>query len=173
MKRLPVHLSTCSLILVSVGCGSTSADSTTTVGATGETQEGSSAVFEVTYVEGEGCTSVGPSQVPTGEHSFVLHDPSGELESTWVIRVDEGKTLQDAIDAAPGPGKWYPKQDWQHYTIDLDSGEETDDGTVFVKGLPTPGTHLVVVSLYEAVETTEDRIFWWCSPSFRVVADSE
>ncbi len=179
MKRLPVSLITCSLIVVSVGCGSTSAESTTTApatttaaGATVETQEGFGAVFEVTYVKGKGCTSVGPSEVPTGEHSFVLHDPTGELEYLWVIRLDEGRTLQDAIDAAPGPGKWYPKLGWQHYTVDLDTGKETDDGTVLVKRLITPGPHLIVVSLYHAVETWEDRIFWWCSRSFRVVESS-
>ena len=129
--------------------------------------EAFSAVFDVTYVEGEGCTSVGPSKVPTGEHSFVLHDPTGELERLWIIRIDPDKTLQDAIDAAPGPGKWYPKTSWAHHTVDLG-----DDGTVFAKLLRTPGTHLVVASLYDAVDTPEDRIFWFCDPSFTVVERS-
>jgi hypothetical protein len=178
------------VVLLLASCGDTADDSadttiaatttttaapttTTTVETTTETMEAFSAVFDVTYVEGEGCTSVGPSKLPTGEHSFVLHDPTGELEYVWIIRLDEGRTLQDAIDAAPGPGKWYPKPSWQHYTMDLDSGKETDDGTVFVKGLTTPGPHLVVVSLYNGVATAEDRIFWWCDPSFTVVESSE
>ncbi len=175
---LPLVGSLALVVLLLASCGDTADDSAgTTIAATmtsapPSTTEPVGELFEVTYVKGEGCTSVGPSKLPTGKHSFVLHDPTGELDNLWIIRLDEGRTLQDAIDAAPGPGKWYPKPSWQHYTVDLGSGKETDDGTVFVKRLTTPGPHLVVVSLYNVVPTT-DRIFWWCSPSFTVVDSSE
>jgi hypothetical protein len=146
---------------------------TTTVETTTETMEASSAVFEVTYVEGEGCTSVGPSKVPIGKHSFVLHDPSGELEALYVIRLDPDKTLQDIIDDQPAPGKWHPKPGWAHYTIDLGSGTETDDGTEFTILLRMSGPHVVLASLYYAVDTHEDRVHWYCDPSFTVVESSE
>lgn len=145
---------------------------TTAASTTTEAEEELVAVFDVTYVEGEGCTSVGPLEVPAGDHSFLLRDPTGQLENLWVLRLDEGRTLQDVIDAAPGPGKWYPKPDWMHYTVDLQS-EETDDGTVFIKRLEAPGPHAMVAGLYYGVETPEDRIWWWCDPSFRVVENTE
>jgi len=151
----------------------TEATTTTAVDTPTETMEAFSAVFDVTYVEGEGCTLVGPSKVPTGEHSFVLHDPSGELEPIFIMRLDPGKTLQDNIDLQPAPGKWHEKPEWAHYTVDLGSGKETDDGTVYAKLLKTPGPHIVVASLYYAVETPGDEIWWYCDPSFTVVESSE
>ena len=71
----------------------------------------------------------------------------------------------------PLPGKWNPKPEWQHYTVDLGS-EETDDGTVFTKLLKTPGKHAVLASRYYGVPPDE-RIHWFCSPSFTVVESSE
>jgi hypothetical protein len=151
----------------------TTAAPTTTTTAAPTTTEYVHAEFDVTYVEGEGCTWVGPSEVATGEHSFVLRDPTGELETVYVIRLDPDKTLQDAIDAQPAPGKWYPKPEWQHYTIDLGSGNPTDDGEAFAKLLKTPGEDIILASLYYGVETPEDRIHWNCTPTFMVTQASE
>jgi hypothetical protein len=107
----------------------------------------------------------------TGEHSFVLHDPTGELEAIYIIRFDADRTLQDGIDDQPAPGKWAPKPEWLHYTTDLRSGEETDNGTVFAKLLLTPGKHAILASLYNV--PPEERIHWYCSPLFTVVESSE
>jgi hypothetical protein len=150
----------------------TSTTQPTTTTAAGAATEAVGAVFEVTYVEGEGCTWVGPSKVPIGKHSFVLHDPTGELEAIYVTRLDADRTLQDLIDAAPAPGKWFPKPVWVHYTVDLDSGKETDDGTVFAKLLRMPGEHTILASLYDGAPPDE-RIHWNCIPSFTVVESSE
>jgi hypothetical protein len=150
----------------------TTSTAETTTSAPPSTTEPVGELFEVTYVEGEGCTSVGPSVVSTGIHSFVLHDPTGELDVLYIIRADEDRTLQDAIDAQPAPGKWYAKPSWLHHTVDLGS-EETDDGMVFAKLLNTPGPHLVLAGLYYGVPTADERIWWICSPSFTVVESTE
>ncbi len=189
---LPLVASLALVVLLLASCGDTaddSADTTiaatttttaapttattavTTTSAPPSTTEPVGELFEVTYVEGEGCTWVGPAEVPTGKHSFVLHDPTGEIETLYAMRFDEGRTLQDAIDDQPAPGKWYPKPDWQHHTGDQGS-EETDDGTVFAKLLLTPGKHAILASLYYGVPSDE-RIHWYCIPLFTVVESSE
>jgi hypothetical protein len=190
---LPLVASLALVVLLLVSCGDTADDSAdTTIAATTTTTavpttattavtttsappsitEPVGELFEVTYVKGEGCTSVGPLEVPTGKHFFVLHDPTGEIETLYAMRLDEGRTLQDANDDQPAPGKWYPKPAWQHHTGDQGS-EETDDGTVFTKLLITPGPHVLLAGLYYGVETAEDRIWWYCSPSFTVVESTE
>ncbi len=161
------------LVVASCSSGETTATTqredqnatTSAVATTVETMEAFEAVFEVTYVEVEGCTWEGPSKIPAGLHVFVLDDPTGELETLYIIRADEGRTLQDAIDHQPAPGKWIAKPDWLHYTADIGSGQPTDGGVEYTKLLSTPGPHVVLLSLYYDVSSPEERIHWYCSPS--------
>ncbi len=151
------------LVLVMAGCGadgelSGEIDPTLPEGVT----------FGVTY-DGKGCTLVGPSEVETGEHSFLLGDQTGELEALYMMRLDPDKTLQDAMDDQPAPGRWHSKPAWMHYTVDVERSS-SDDGEVFVIRLDAAGEHVGLASRYYGAQ--EERVHWYCSPTFMVLQDS-
>jgi hypothetical protein len=70
--------------------------------------------LRVTF-DGETCTVIGPSQVPSGETFFILEDQNDLGASLYVSVLHDGYTFQDMVDlsdAAGGPGSYYPKPIW-------------------------------------------------------------
>ena len=62
--------------------------------------------IEVTF-DGNECTVSGPTELPIGEHSFILNDLSETNAELWVLRLRDGKTFQYLLDEQGergGPG---------------------------------------------------------------------
>ena len=174
---LPLVASFTVVVLLLAACSGSSDESADTTLAPTTTEQATTTtanvprgeIFEVTYT-GMGCTVAGPSEVETGEHSFILRDETGELEAVYASRLDADKTLQDLKESQPAPGRWHPKPSWAHYTGDVDNWL-VDDGELFVIRMSIPGEHVVLASLYYNVPEDE-RLHWYCSPTFEVITAS-
>ena len=75
--------------------------------------------IEVTF-DGIECTVSGPTELPIGEHSFVLKDLSGQNQVLYVSYLLDGKTFQDFLDEQPNePDVYLPKPSWVIHTPQL------------------------------------------------------
>jgi hypothetical protein len=124
-------------------------------------------VIEVTF-DGNECTVSGPTEVPTGEHSFVLFDLSGQNQDLWLARLHDGKTFRDLLDLQPEPGEYYPKPSWAVHppksTIGLN---KKTGGKDMVFDLDEAGEYSMAVGGYNP------RSLWLCAPLWVVEAPSE
>lgn len=64
---------------------------------------------EVTF-DGKGCTYSGPTELVTGDHSFVYKDSNDQEQVVWASRIPDGYTYQDELDLQSEPGEFliYP-----------------------------------------------------------------
>lgn len=127
---------------------------------TGETE---SEIIEVTF-DGNECTVAGPTEVPPGDHAFVLTDVS-DLGAVLFARVMvDGHTYQDALDAeeeAGGPGSYWLRPSWAaDAPVDLDPPEiDLADNQQLLASTLFAGNHFV--ALYT---TTGPELIWLCAP---------
>ena len=72
------------------------------------------AEFEVTF-DGNDCMGAVPTEVPAGEHTFILIDQSDMRGELWLVYLQDGKTFQDLLEQQSEPGEWTPKPPWVSY----------------------------------------------------------
>jgi len=100
--------------------------------------------IKITF-DGKECTSSGPTELPTGEHSFVYKNLSEDYLSFKVGRFLEGKTYQDLLELQSEPGEYNPRVFWTAHprvlgrTWNESTGEET-----FTFALNKEGVHSII-----------------------------
>jgi len=85
--------------------------------------------FEVTF-DGNECIGSVPTELPVGDHTFILYDRSDMKAELWLVRLKEGKTYQDLLDMQSAPGEWDPMPRWASHDTRLSitiGSEETDN----------------------------------------------
>jgi hypothetical protein len=107
-------------------------------------------IIEVSF-DGNECTVAGATEVPPGDHAFLLTDVSGrDGAALYARKLLDGHTFQDALDIdkeAGGPGTPRPGQSWQGYVIpDFDPPEvDLADNQQLLAVSLEPGNHLLLV----------------------------
>jgi hypothetical protein len=125
-------------------------------------------IVEVSF-DGSECIVAGATEVPPGDHAFLLTDVSDldgvRLHARYLV---DGHTFQDALDAekeAGGPGSSYPRgmPSWSANVIpDLHPPEIdlADNQQLHAVSLE-PGNHLLLIS---ADYPTGSWGMWLCGP---------
>ena len=127
--------------------------------------------IEVTF-DGKGCTVTGPTELPMGEHQFILRDLTEKNADMFVQYFIDGKTIQDYLDLQSEPGEWveYYKNDM---TIDaIKKGAEWNEsieGNVYTWLLNEEGEHVILIRF----EGTSPTSIWICAPLWVIEAPSE
>ena len=113
---------------------------------------------------GDECTSSVPTELPVGEHQFVLRDLSenNPLFGLWLGHLLDGHTYQDVLDLQSEPGEYYPKPSWLVHPRQKLVGQTWPIDKVYTFYIENEGEY--------GIETGSDRppILWWCG-SFQVV----
>lgn len=124
-------------------------------------------VFEVTF-DGNECTVSGPTELPTGDHSFVWKDLSEENIDLWVARLLDDKTFQDLLDLQSEPGEYYPQPSWTVHPTQLGRAwNESIGGEVYTFSLNIEGEYVTLVGGYSPLS------LWFCAPLKVIEAPSE
>ena len=103
--------------------------------------------IEVTF-DGKGCTVTGPTELPMGEHQFILRDLTEKNEDLFVIYFIDGKTSQDFLDLQSEPGEWveYYKNTWIMDAIKRGTEwNESIEGKIYTYLLNEEGDHVIFV----------------------------
>ena len=125
--------------------------------------------IEVTF-DGKGCTVTGPTELPMGEHQFVLRDlteKNADLNLQYFI---DGSTIQDYFDLQSEPGAWI---EYFYNTLTLHAikrgaeWNESIDGKVYTYLLNEEGEHVILVA------GKSPRSVWICAPLWVIEAPSE
>ena len=121
--------------------------------------------IEVTF-DGNECIVTGPTELPTGEHSFLLKDLSGQAQVLYVPHLLDGKTFQDMVDLQSEPGVYYPKPSWCiHAEATREWIAEGEDLYTFY--LNKEGEHAILLGSWYPLS------LWFCAPLKVMEAPSE
>ena len=112
--------------------------------------------FEVTF-DGNGCTVSGPTEVPTGDYSFLLNNVSGRKVLLGVTQLLDGHTFQDLVDLQAEPGDNFAIEYWMSEPFYF-----TRDHITWTVSLDEAGEHGILISVYNHVG------IWLCIP-FQVI----
>jgi hypothetical protein len=171
MKRLPFLL--LGLMLV-VGCTTAQAVPTSTPLPPTDTSVPPTQVpqpIEVT-LDGKGCTVTGPTELPMGEHQFVLRDLVENYADSlhadlYVQNYIDGKTLQDYLDYQGEPGKYVVDPPWAIRVIKKGTEwNESIEGKIYTFLLNEAGEHVILIDVNFPLGV------WICAPLW-VEAPSE
>jgi hypothetical protein len=146
------------VVLIVSACGSS--QQTHTSASPTKIQEDVIITGEVTF-NGNECFYAGPTELQTGKYSFILDDTS-EMNlknfGLWVIRFEEGKTLQDIINLQEEPGDDTKRPIWAPHTPYY-----SVDRIIWTYTLDKAGEHAFDVGGFPP-----SRV-WFCTPPFQVV----
>ena len=129
-------------------------------------------IVEVSF-DGSECIVAGATEVPPGDHAFLLTDVSGrEGVRLYARQLVDGHTFQDALDLlkeAGGPGSPMPGhslwtgviQDWHPPEIDL-----ADNQQLLAVSLE-PGNHFLLIWAPHS-PGSQSGDFWLCGPPWTV-----
>ena len=116
--------------------------------------------IEVTF-DGNECTVSGPTELPMGDHSFVLNDLSEMNAELWVLRLLDGKTFQDLLDERGEPGMWWPQPGWVGYARHAGGPlKNANGGEVWTYLVDIEGDYVIMVGEY----TPASKRIWFCPP---------
>lgn len=119
--------------------------------------------IEVTF-DGNECTVSGPTELPIGEHSFILNDLSEMNAELWVLRLRDGKTFQYLLDEQGergGPGVWWPKPSWVVHARHTGGPlKNANGGEVWTYLADIEGDYVIMVGEY----TPASKRIWFCPP---------
>ncbi len=104
-------------------------------------------ILEVAF-DGSVCTTIGPAVVPTGVHSFLLKDLTGEgLADVRTMAVSEGYTYEDLLDLQSEPGEYVPLPEWADWPLTTFEpiDRELDENEIGKRLILEPGVHGIVV----------------------------
>ena len=118
---------------------------------------------EVIFDE-DGCTYSGPSELTTGDHSFVFKDLSDQNQELWSGQITGGHTYQDLLDLQSEPGEYIPKPNWLYHPRLL--SQEMDESV----GAEVYTWRFVMEGDYELTAGTYSPPSVWICGSFQVVA---
>jgi len=152
------------ITLVLAGCGA-SAAAPTPVPATATLPP--IPEIEITY-DGNECTVSGPTELPTGWHSFVIYDLSELDVALYVSRLTDGKTFKDLLDEQGEPGRYWLKPSWViHASQPGVAWNKPDGGLVHTYNLTKEGEHAIYIGGYTPMS------IWFCAPFQVIAAPSE
>jgi hypothetical protein len=122
--------------------------------------------IEVTF-DGDECTVAGPTELPSGEHNFILKYPSEGRVDLWMSFLQDGKTYQDLLDMQSEPGEYFQEPSWVLWDPRILRGwNESVDGEVFTFMLNKVGEHVIYVGTYSP------GAIWFCAPMVVTEASS-
>ena len=112
--------------------------------------------------KGKKCTVSGPTELPTGDVTFVLRDLS-ELDQTFYVGYfTMGYTFQDLIDLQGTPGRfWSPKPKWLIDAYMIEGGMWNDasrNEQYFTYSLDEEGEYVVYLGTHDPPR------LWFCAP---------
>ncbi len=125
--------------------------------------------IEVTFT-GEECTVTGPTELPMGEHQFILRDLTEKNADLFVQYFIDGKTVQDYLDLQSEPGEWVEYTNNTLTIMAIMRGAEWNesiDGKVYTYLLNEEGEHVILVGGHSP------RSIWICAPLWVIEAPSE
>jgi hypothetical protein len=136
----------------------TTASSTTATPTTAPPSTASAAdyIIELTF-DGSVCTTIGPAVVPTGVHSFVVRDLTGESPADMrTMAITDGHTYQDLLDLQSEPGEYVPLPEWAERPLTTFEpvDRELGDNELGKRLILEPGEHGIVVRTDEGL--------WFC-----------
>jgi hypothetical protein len=116
--------------------------------------------------DGNECTVSGPTELPTGDHSFVLKDLSGQNQVLYVSHLLDGKTYQDLLDLQSEPGEYVPKPSW---VVRAARGirRNAKGERVYTFSLDKEGEHAIYIG------SSHPLSLWNCAPLWVTEAPSE
>ena len=117
---------------------------------------------EVTF-DGDGCTYSGPTELTTGDHSFVFKDLSDQKQELWSGQIIGGHTYQDLLDLQSEPLEFIPKPNWIFHPRLL--SQELDESV----GAEVYTWRFVMEGDYELTAGTYSPPSVWICGSFQVV----
>ena len=120
----------------------------------------------VVTFDGNECTVSGPTELPTGEHSFLVKDLSGQRLLLYVSRLVDGKTFQDMLDLQSEPGEYYSKPSWVIYP-GRTSERIAEGEDLFTFSLDKEGEHAIYLFGDWPLS------LWFCAPLKVMEAPSE
>ena len=143
------------------GCsGSDSVDSAPT--QTTDSPPLSAQPFEVTF-DGTTCPTVGPAELPPGEHSYILYNTSEMNVKLEVARFDQGNTMQDLLDIQEEPGDWWPKPKWLTHSSSKGKPWSTDDGgKAWTYKTYIPAEYVIYVIIFDYDNDPTENKLWFC-----------
>jgi hypothetical protein len=102
-------------------------------------------------LEGETCVYNGPSVFKAGPVTFIFNNDSGQIATSNMIRLDEGKTIQDVVEYnGPEPSsKHHPP--WSTEILGV-YGQIKDGRQKVWEGTLEPGVHAVVCATSAPLE---------------------
>ena len=121
--------------------------------------------IEVTF-DGTECTVSGPTELPTGDHKFVLKDLSEQNQVLYVSLLLDGKTYQDLLDLQSEPGEYYPKPSWVVHTKG-GMRRNAKGEHVWTYSLDIEGEHAIYLG------SAFPHSLWFCAPLKVIEAPSE
>jgi hypothetical protein len=113
--------------------------------------------YGVVTFNGEECSVLGPTEVPTGDYNFVLKNLSDYNLRMGVVRLIDGKTFQDVVDFQGEPGRYTPFVPFISFPFYY-----TSDHKVYTYSLDKAGEH------YIGVQDSKKTHLWLCAP-FQVI----
>ena len=125
--------------------------------------------IDVTF-DGMGCTVTGPTELPMGEHQFILRDLSENDAELTVQYFVDGKTTQDYLDLQSDSGAWfeYQQNTWAQPAIMRGTEwNELIDGKEYTYLLNEEGEYVILVSGYSP------RSVWICAPLWVIESPSD
>ena len=119
-------------------------------------------IVEVSF-DGSECTVAGSTEVPPGDHAFLLTDVSNRDDvGLYARNLLDGHTFQDALDLEKehgGPGSARPRPSWFGNVIQTFDPPEIDlaDNQQLLAFSLEPGNHLLLI--WAAPNSS-----WLCGP---------
>jgi len=128
--------------------------------------------IEVTF-DGNECTVSGPTELPIGEHSFILNDLSEMNAELWVLRLRDGKTFQYLLDEQGergGPGVWWPQPSWVVHARHTGGPlKNANGGEIWTYVVDIEGDYVIMVGEYRPCS----KRIWFCPPLMVIETPSE
>jgi hypothetical protein len=123
----------------------------------------------VVTFDGVDCTVSGPTELPVGEHPFVLKDLSERKVKLYVTRLTDGHTFQDWLDMQSEPGEYFDRPYWVVGIRKIGTEwNESKGGEVFTYYLDKEGDYSISIgTIWDSLGS------WFCAPLKVVEAPSE
>ena len=113
-------------------------------------------IIDITF-DGSRCTYSGTTVVPTGVHSFVVKDLTGEPPADMrTMAIADGHTYQDLLDLQGEPGEYVPLPEWAEWPLTTYQpvDRELADNESANQLILEPGEHGITIR-------TDDGL-WFC-----------
>ncbi len=100
----------------------------------------------------------GPTELPVGEHQFILKNLSGQTVDLWVSHLLDGKTFQDMLDLQSEPGEYVPPPSWVVLAIKRGTEWNESKGEKVYTFLVEEGENVIDIGINYPAS------LWLCAP---------